>query len=252
MTQLSRLLAGTALLAALAVPAHAQPMGGDVIVVQPAPGQPAMEDLMMGDPMMGGQTAAAPDGDAQQLQLAGQPPAVDVQRRNPKTPYVAFNLGLDYTEGGDVDNLVGDVDRDTGYYTSLAGGYDYGALRGELELGWANADTTGDGDVRSVLGMANLYYDFITPSKFTPWVGAGVGAAWVDVDANVGGTVGRIDDDSVEFAWQLMAGVDYSVNRNWDVYGGYRYLRISSPDVGTVELENFEDHIIQAGVRYRF
>jgi opacity protein-like surface antigen len=54
-------------------------------------------------------------------------------------------------------------------------------------------------------------------SLLTPYVGAGLGGARVDFDG---------DETDTEFAWQVMAGVDYAMTPQWSLYGEVRYFSV--------------------------
>lgn len=133
----------------------------------------------------------------------------------------------------------------------------YGALRGELEFGYSTA-AKDDNDYTfnifnpyygeefsvetSVLSaLANVYYDFNTGTRVTPYIGAGFGYARVTSQINTNGIMGQekpydFDYDYVKdnFAWQLGVGVAYNINENWIIDLGYRYAdygRIKESDV---------------------
>ncbi|MGQ3505068.1 outer membrane protein, partial [Enterococcus faecalis] len=79
----------------------------------------------------------------------------------------------------------------------------------EVEVGYGQIPTSANvpgaainGKVGQLTAMANLLYDFFPASTLTPYVGAGVGIAFVDSNASLGST---------QFAWQAMLGVAYNV-----------------------------------------
>jgi opacity protein-like surface antigen len=82
------------------------------------------------------------------------------------------------------------------------------------------------------VGLANLYVDLGTWWCVTPFVGAGVGAARVELagyrDVNVpNGAVGFADPTAKwNFAWAAYAGLAYKVTPNFSVELAYRYLHI--------------------------
>ncbi|MEP5622845.1 MAG: outer membrane protein, partial [Hyphomicrobiales bacterium] len=87
-----------------------------------------------------------------------------------------------------------------------------------------------DVDVWTV--MVNAYYDIGTWNRFTPYVGAGIGAAYVNssntVSINPGGTTSTYSDSNGQwnFAWALMAGAEYEFTPNWSLDAGYRYKNL--------------------------
>ncbi len=125
------------------------------------------------------------------------------------------------------------------------------------------------GDVLSHNFFANLYYDFTSDSKWTPYLGAGVGLALVSVDYSnrftrssdpvniktfgdtvndrnrrLAGTTTVASDrlSDTLFGWQAMAGVDYQVSEpvtiglklRWAEFGefedGAEYRQLRSHD----------------------
>jgi OOP family OmpA-OmpF porin len=153
---------------------------------------------------------------------------------------------------------------DTGW--GVLGNVGYGfnngfRAEGEVTENRANVDkvngatSSASGRINNLGIMGNLLYDFKTGSRWTPYVGGGVG--FMSVDADHIGTLtntGSINDSSVEFAYQGIAGVAYEVADHWSITTDYRYVRTTDPKLkttagGTAELEN-ASHNIVLGVRY--
>ena len=86
------------------------------------------------------------------------------------------------------------------------------------------------GHLTTYLGMVNAYADLGTWSGITPYVGAGVGVAYNRISGLIDyspeqATGGYLEaKGQANFAWALMAGLDYSVTRNLKLEFGYRYL----------------------------
>lgn len=158
------------------------------------------------------------------------------------------------------DHLRGDVTLD--YETpAKATGY---AVCGGCTGGFSKETT--DIDVWTL--MLNGYYDIGTWNNFTPYVGAGIGAAYVNTDntvsVNPGGATTNYDGSHGEwnFAWALMAGASYAMTPNWSLDAGYRYKNLGTAK--TVKYYNtgsgqtrseFKDltaHEFRLGVRYQF
>jgi len=190
-------------------------------------------------------------------------------------PYVGVEGGVVFLSDSSFDVAginVGDIKFDTGWGIGLTGGYDFGTWRLEGELAYrANdvkefSDSTGsfplDGDVSSTVLMLNAYYDFrtISPSVI-PYIGAGIGAAFVSADVTdpdpvFGGQV--LDDDDTVFAYQLIAGVAFPVSKQLTIDLNYRYLGTTDPAfeiVGASGIEaeaEIQSHNIFVGLRYSF
>ena len=86
-----------------------------------------------------------------------------------------------------------------------------------------------NGEIRSVVGLLNGYVDIGTWYGVTPFVGAGVGVANVTVrhltDISPNGGFGFAPDhNQTNFAYALMAGLDFAVTPAFTVELGYRFL----------------------------
>ena len=133
------------------------------------------------------------------------------------------------------------------------------------------------GQFQSIAGLVNGYVDAGTWYGFTPFAGAGVGIARVGVN-NVS-DFGTVSDPytgapggfgytgshyQTNFAFALMAGLDFNVTNNLTMELGYRYLdmgRVSSGVIGCVppstcvnEVQHFHlaSNDIRLGFRYAF
>lgn len=129
--------------------------------------------------------------------------------------------------------------------------------------------------------MANAYIDLpFVSSVVVPYIGAGIGAAYVDYDdlkvrekcpdcqhASYEPFEGSNDGkDDWRFASSLMAGATVGITDNLKLDAGYKYTRIHSGDAfgfddddkdagasGTQYRDNgFNIHTIRAGLRYEF
>jgi opacity protein-like surface antigen len=135
---------------------------------------------------------------------------------------------------------------DTGFVFSLAAGarFDWGG-RLEGEMAWRRlpgvrlypysgspgatsyyADTT----LWGVNGMVNYWQELFPRAAVTPYVGGGMGVAWVTVsDAAFNATSGN---DSTGFAWQAGGGLLFKVGSQFALDLGYRYFGIAGLEFG--------------------
>jgi opacity protein-like surface antigen len=180
------------------------------------------------------------------------------------------------------------------------GSFDYGKLKGALSVGggigyqiddhfradltadwWSKSNfrgqttgictTGGDHVCQSVdrtsytalLLLANAYVDIGTWHGITPYVGAGIGGAWVKWD-----TLHNQDDDGDfyhrggkgwRFAYALMAGASYCLTDRWKLDAGYRFTHINGGkmfDFGSGVGPGFDKgmnvHEVRGGLRYQF
>lgn len=128
-------------------------------------------------------------------------------------------------------------------------------------------------EVTKLTAMANAYLDLGHWLGVTPYVGAGVGAAFVDWSnyffEDICETCGvRITNRGQwasnadwHFAWALMAGVAVDLTPNLAVDVGYRFVNIDDgiiihdkkgPLNGDVRFENLMEHEARVGLRYTF
>lgn len=197
-----------------------------------------------------------------------------------------------------IPNAGDDMDFDMAFAGEITAGVKYGNVRGELEVAIRSAseddyeifngalpinipmlapngvpaEIETSTSVQHNSYMANFYYDFaISGSKWTPYVGAGIGfgtyqqKATVEVDiddaiiaaatqAGMGQMLAKLplgeqtvaDDTLTEFEWQVGLGAIYSFNDTWAFDIGYRF------NSSTVEGEFVYAHEIKVGARYMF
>jgi opacity protein-like surface antigen len=208
-----------------------------------------------------------------------------------------------------------DADRGNFFMGGLGFGYDFGWIRTDLTVDMSSkskveASRRGtdslrvSGDYRCETDAAciaeeqaklstlttflNVYADLGNWNGISPYVGAGVGAAYVDWSEHktsetcrslTGGCVPGYPDEATSIdplsrtwrqddssnwrlAWALMAGVSYNLDENLALDLGYRYTRITDGNVvsnvrgtaglgiGSIDYEDLENHEIRAGLRY--
>ena len=137
-------------------------------------------------------------------------------------------------------------------------------LRAELEYSiaspvkelFAKGNTTDKITNMTQTAFVNVFYDFKNKSNFTPYLGAGLGAGF-----NTFNTVDSKDpsDTTVDFAWNVGAGVSYKITELLALDLNYRFAqvgngRIVDPDdkkvyMGTGTLSN---HQALLGLRFSF
>ncbi|MGB0748471.1 MAG: OmpA family protein [Magnetospiraceae bacterium] len=169
-------------------------------------------------------------------------------------PYVSLGAGVNlhidptYNIGGVSRNI--DMDYGWAGIGALGWGYDSG-LRGEVELGFRNnnidsingtALTTEDVSVLSLMG--NLLYDFDLDSSLTPYLGLGVGAAKINTDTPL------FDDSDTVLAGQAIAGVNYAVTEQLNLFLDYRYFITADPDFTPNVSGEYQAHTVLAGLRW--
>ncbi len=106
--------------------------------------------------------------------------------------------------------------------------------------------------------MFNVYYDLPAMHRITPYIGAGLGMAFLEMRdiTFTNGVVVRLDSkDETKFAWSLMAGVSIDLGSKMVLDVGYRYLNVgditaSSPAHGySLKLNDTSQHQAKIGIR---
>jgi opacity protein-like surface antigen len=159
-------------------------------------------------------------------------------------PYVTLWAGMVATQDTDIDagNVHADVSFDNGFAGGLAVGYDFGPARLEVEGGYRNSNIeNSDEDLTIKSLMLNAYADFKTGGVATPYLGAGIGYAQVEVD----------DEDDDVVAGQLGAGVLFALSPSVAVDLGYRFMMTDDPDIGGAQFK-VRQHTALLGVQVRF
>ncbi|MDP1604816.1 MAG: outer membrane beta-barrel protein [Legionella sp.] len=109
------------------------------------------------------------------------------------------------------------------------------------------------GDTTAIVGMANIYYDFrdlVLPTIY-PFVGLGLGFAYVDGDFKSRGPFGHTfyEGSNGVFAYQGTAGLTFNFAENYALNIAYRYVGTDRVhDLGRV----FQANLATLGVIYRF
>ena len=161
--------------------------------------------------------------------------------------------------------------QDPGYAILGQVGYGFGKIRLEGELGWRQneinkfsddfGDHSVDGNISGVSFMGNVYYDFVNSSKWTPFVGAGIGGIDLNFDNLKAGGVPVTNDGDFVFAYQGIAGVSYAVNEQLSIKADYRYLgtvdgnyNLSSAYAGPngVGKGEYASHSVLVGFTWKF
>ncbi|MEP1209694.1 MAG: outer membrane beta-barrel protein [Rhizobiaceae bacterium] len=188
---------------------------------------------------------------------------------------LGIGIGYQINEYFRVD-LTGEYVFEADFEGSTYGYCDYQAfLDGDLNC---SSSDTSSFDMLKLLG--NAYVDLGNYGGFTPYVGAGLGGAYVRWDdtesvntctftvTNCPGaapatssvsSATQAGTESWRFAWAVHAGFSYDIAHNTKLDLGYSYSRVEGGDMfqwagtgGTQGYdEGIESHIIRAGVRYQ-
>jgi opacity protein-like surface antigen len=158
----------------------------------------------------------------------------------------------------------------TGYILGGAIGVKWNdMIRTEIELshaGWKTKNVRGNtGAIVDGYGaksaatylLGNVWLDWRNESPLTPYVGGGVGMAWAK--ASPGDASYAPTGTESGFAFQLGAGLKYTVSDNIDVDLGYRFKGMESmtfknvdPAQESFKTKSWGAHNVQLGLTFRF
>jgi opacity protein-like surface antigen len=167
----------------------------------------------------------------------------------------------------------GEVTFDTGARFGAVGGYkvtDWFAVEAELGLcvsplrSAEGLAPTVSGELFNLPFLANVHFQYPNRSRFTPYVGGGVGGSIALLHAdpivlsrNEIFTVFRTlqgTESTVVFAYQAFAGVEYALNRNMSVGLEYHFFGTTGPewDAFQIRFGATEVHSASVSFSYRF
>ncbi len=185
--------------------------------------------------------------------------------------YVALNGGLqsvrdaDYKYDDSVDQLNGDIELDNGLHVSAALGRQFtNNVRGEIELGYNKSDLDklsadgfgifdAGGELKTLTGLVNGYYDFMPENKVSPFVTAGAGFARHNAELTSIAGIGLddVDGNDTVLAYQLGAGANVDVSEKTALTVGYRYQASREAEFDDTKID-YAAHIVRAGVKFDF
>ena len=197
------------------------------------------------------------------LLLAGVASLLSVNAQAEVNQYVSGKISYDFnkvnmkaTEPSEAELTREKANKEL-FGTHVAYGVQAGYVRGELELNnsrdikrnYFNEYGVNHFRLYKHSVMANAYFDYLTCTPWTPYVGAGIGSAYLKADN------GNEAKSVYNLAWQVMAGLTYDINSHWTLDAGYRYAdlgRIRKNSGDSVAKLTARDHEIMLGVRYTF
>ncbi|MBK8180551.1 MAG: porin family protein [Planctomycetes bacterium] len=156
-----------------------------------------------------------------------------------------------------------DVEFDEGFLLSAALGKRVSSGTGpvavdvDVEALWTQQDASTSGVLQAVdeitvlAGMLNVTLDLRVAEPVSVYVGAGAGAAWMDV----GTSGGFHDDDGPFLAWQARGGVEWRFAPRMAARVGYRFLNIDNNNIddgignSSFDLET-KQHVLELGLTF--
>ena len=142
--------------------------------------------------------------------------------------------------------------QDNTFGGSLAAGYDFSKklnvpVRAELEYAaftkaeaedmlWGVTYSYQSNNIQTL--FANVYYDINTGTKFTPYVGAGIGAGFIRAKGYYYDNRYITDSKTVtNFAWNIGLGLGYEITKNVALDIGYRFADLGKAKTGRDDWE---------------
>ena len=178
--------------------------------------------------------------------------------------YVGLDAGAQLLQDSKNSGVAGlKSESDTGWMTQGLVGYAFGPWHVEGELSYRSSGiskvggATGSGDTTALAPMVNGVYEFLPQSSWHPFVGVGVGGAYVDNGTVKKSGVNAYSGNDWQFAYQGFAGVGYDLTNNVELKAQYRYFSTLDYDskaatTNTKLSSEYHDHAIMVGLVYKF
>ena len=174
---------------------------------------------------------------------------------------VGYSVEGDFDVKGNFWGRPGELENDWSQHLGLGYAFANGfRLEGELAHRWNGindaAQIDAGGDVHAWSGLINLYYDFNRGGAWEPYVGVGAGVSRISANAydNVGPLGPQfIDDEDTSAAYQVLAGVAFSLTEQLDLDVGYRWFVAPDGNYQPDSAGAYYDHqAVTVGLRYQF
>ena len=122
----------------------------------------------------------------------------------------------------------------------------------EGEVSYTAGGMESGGEVQSRLALMNLYYDVDVGSrKFKPFLSIGAGMVNHDIYRHGIDGLGLATESMGGMAWQAGAGLNYQLNDNLSLSGGYRHVGGAALSGNGYDMDP-DSHEIRLGVKYKF
>ena len=187
----------------------------------------------------------------------------------------AWSRVMNFTDSVSADGLQFHAALNPGFAAGGDFGYDFGRVRLDGELVYRRAttlqtriaaggsnfptltgQTTPIGDVAALAGMANVIVDLLPHSRWTPYVGAGVGGARIALENYQALGVTFVNQGSWQLAYQGIAGLRYQGSPAISLSLDYRYFAttdISLRDGAGASFKiPYASHNVMLGIAYHF
>jgi OmpA-OmpF porin, OOP family len=182
---------------------------------------------------------------------------------------------MPFSDSNSADMLQFRTKPNEGFVADTELGYDFGRIRLEGELAYRRANvkrttissggsnfagltgqSTSSGDVAALAWMGNAIVDLLPHSRWTPYVGAGLGGVRLELEnyAALGTTF--VHQSAMQLAYQGIAGVRYQVAPAVSLTLDYRYFTATKADIRDTKGATFKvpyaSHNVMLGIAYHF
>lgn len=141
------------------------------------------------------------------------------------------------------------ISTETGAALLWTVGRDFGRLRVESELSWRRNDldqvsgpggsVSVGGSLRNFAWMVNGIYEVPMTDLFTSFLLGGIGLSRVEGEiTSVAGYDVAVDDDKTAFAYQIGAGVEYPLSKDFALEVSYRFFGTPTVTFSDVDVNN--------------
>lgn len=179
--------------------------------------------------------------------------------------YFNADAGVNWAQDADISSggFTTDLETDIGFRFSAGVGYNLNKNWGvEFDTGWiwnsidkiGGSSLSGDSSFSHIPFMVNVVYRYPIGSKFETYIGGGAGGTYSILNIDEPGF--SDDDGDIVFAWQVMAGVRYSLSETMAVGVGYKYLGTTEGDYeiggGSLSIDSVHNHSFAAVFNWKF
>lgn len=149
----------------------------------------------------------------------------------------------------DITYSGNDYSVDDGFTLEAGLGYRFNPnFRTEVTYSGNSVEVQGSSLVEDAVSnslLFNAYYDFANESKWTPYVGAGLGSTAIDTDASS-------DDDDNTSIYQAKVGITYDAGEKTDVFAEIAKEGYGETNIRNTDIDEFGAWKGQIGLRYFF
>lgn len=181
--------------------------------------------------------------------------------------YAGIDMGVTHTEdstaSGSGVSYKSEYDNRFDSVSAIHGGYAFGQYKLEGEFATRSSKTSevdsqeGGGTVSANSLMINGVYEFLPDSKWHPFVGLGIGTAFVDAAGTKRANNTLFQGNEWVFAYQGFVGVAYDLFDMMQLTAQYRYFGTTDYEVaarsnGAALEAEYGNHAIMIGMNYKF